>query len=547
MMNPIIRREFFGLLRTPQALIAQACLIIALAALVSIGWPSGGQVSLSGAQSQELLAAFGYGLMAGMILLAPIFPATTVVRERLQGTLVLLLNSPMSAASIFFGKLAGSFGFILLLLVLSFPAAAACFAMGGIELSQLALIYGLLALLGLQYATLALWISTRSGSIDASLRWSFAAVLALAVLPLGPAQVLHGLFAGTGGDVTDWISALSPLPVIAHALGNTSFGSQGLMQEGAIGPEARFAVLAIASIALFSCLTIRRLSQRIFDRALSAGTITDEQSANVRRYRRVMYLWFFDPQRRSGAISSWVNPLLVKETRCSRFGRSHWLARILGGTLVVSLGLMIATANGTEARVVLQVALIILLTPALASGLISSERESGGWPLLQMTPMSAGRIVRGKLMSSGIIVFLVLLATLPGYAVMLAIQPEQAAAVVHVLITLVLTAIFALLLSAAVSSLFRRTTIATAVAYALLVGLCAGTMLVWVARDAPFTEKTVEQVLQVNPLAAALSAMHAGSFAQYQLLPGAWWVLGIGSVVCLIVLTAQTWRLSRPQ
>jgi ABC-type transport system involved in multi-copper enzyme maturation permease subunit len=555
-MNPIIRREFLGLIRTPQALVAQACLIIALALLVCVSWPSGAQVSLSGAQSQALLSAFGYGLMAGMILLAPIFPATAIVRERRQGTLVLLLNSPMSAESIFFGKLAGSFGFVLLLLVLSFPASAACFAMGGIDRSQVALLYGLLALMGLQYTTIALWISTRSGSIDAALRWTFAAVLALVILPLGPTQVLHGLFAGSEGWIVDWVSSLSPVPVISHVLGNTSFASQGLLQRDAIGPESQFAVLAAASIILFSVLTIRRLSQRIFDKALDAGTITDEQSESVQFYRRIMYLWFFDPQRRSGAIGSWVNPLLIKETRCSRFGRSYWLVRIVGAALVISLGLMIATASGTEARgvatlggilVVLQVGLIILLTPALASGLISSERETGGWPLLQMTPMSAGRIVRGKLMSAGLIVFLVLLATLPGYAVMIAIQPEQAAVVARVLVTLVLTAVFSLFLSAAISSLFRRTTVATATAYALLVGLCAGTMLVWIARDAPFTQKTVEQVLRVNPLAAALSAMRAPSFAEYQLIPGTWWILGIGTIVCLIVLTIQTWRLTRPQ
>ena len=37
--------------------------------------------------------------------------------------------------------------------------------------------------------------------------------------------------------------------------------------------------------------------------------------------------------------------------------------------------------------VLLQGALILLLTPSLAAGLISSEVESGGWTLLQMTPL----------------------------------------------------------------------------------------------------------------------------------------------------------------
>ena len=73
--------------------------------------------------------------------------------------------------------------------------------------------------------------------------------------------------------------------------------------------------------------------------------------------------------------------------------------------------------------VVLQVALIVLVTPSLSAGLISSERESGGWRLLLMTPLSAGAILRGKLLSAIWPVLLILLATLPGYAVMIYIEP----------------------------------------------------------------------------------------------------------------------------
>jgi hypothetical protein len=43
--------------------------------------------------------------------------------------------------------------------------------------------------------------------------------------------------------------------------------------------------------------------------------------------------------------------------------------------------------------------LIVLITPSLASGLISSDLETGGWQLLQMTPLSALTIITGKLLS----------------------------------------------------------------------------------------------------------------------------------------------------
>ena len=75
---------------------------------------------------------------------------------------------------------------------------------------------------------------------------------------------------------------------------------------------------------------------------------------------------------------------------------------------MVSLGLTYATTLGSVGfgaetiggiMVLMQVALILLLTPGLAGDLISGEHESGGWRLLRLTPLGAGVIVRGKLIS----------------------------------------------------------------------------------------------------------------------------------------------------
>ena len=115
------------------------------------------------------------------------------------------------------------------------------------------------------------------------------------------------------------------------------------------------------------------------------------------------------------------------------------------------------------------------------------------------------------------------------------------------LICLGLTAVFALMLSAAAGSFFRRTAPSTTAAYALLVGLCAGTMLVWLGRDAPFGHSVVEAVLTFNPLATALTVIETPGFTQYRLLPGNWWFLAYGSIFCLVVLVLQTWRLTRPR
>jgi len=223
---------------------------------------------------------------------------------------------------------------------------------------------------------------------------------------------------------------------------------------------------------------------------------------------------------------------------------------------LISLGLTYATTAGTidwgvetigGIMVLLQVALIVLLTPSLAAGLISSERESGGWELLQMTPLSAGTILRGKLMSVVWTLALILCATLPGYLVMIYIQPGMLPQVKQVLICLLMTAVLAILLSATVSSLFRQTAPATTTAYTLLTGICAGTMLVWLGRDTRFGHSTVEAVLRINPMAAALQVIEAPGFTQYDLLPANWWIIGCASVLFLIALSARSWHLMRPQ
>jgi ABC-type transport system involved in multi-copper enzyme maturation permease subunit len=246
----------------------------------------------------------------------------------------------------------------------------------------------------------------------------------------------------------------------------------------------------------------------------------------------------------------------VKEQKTNRFGRSHWMIRLIVLCVIVSLGLMYLTTlqmsfsdTGTLGGilVLLQVALIVLLTPTLASGLISVERESRGWELLQMTPLSATKIVTGKLMSVVLTLLLILAATLPGYLVLLAIKPGSWPQVLDVLTTLVMIALMALLVSAAFSSLCKRTAMATTLAYTTLMGLCVGTLLIWMGENAPFSTGFVERVLATNPLAAALSLIEAPGFANYALVPINWWVTLAISLFALIVLIVQTYRLTRPQ
>jgi ABC-type transport system involved in multi-copper enzyme maturation permease subunit len=551
MSHPIVQRELISFLRTRRAIVLQLGLAALFALLVALHWPTDARVDLSGARSREVFRVFGYGLLAALVLLGPIFPATSIVRERLQGTLQLVLNTPMPPWSIYLGKLCGILGLVLLLLTMSIPAAAACYAMGGISFfNDVLALYSLLLLVILQYSAVALLVSSYATSTDSAVRLTYGVVLVMAVITLGPYQFLQGgggLLAGAAG----WLRCVSPIPAFLERLGQRDVGSQGFVAAGS--NTLRYVVLAVASTAGVMIWTIARLNQRMLDRARPQGKITNELSTTQRVLRRLMFL--VDPKRRSQGILWFVNPVMVKEFRCRKFGRMHWLIRLTAICAVLSLALTYLTTMGTigwdvetigAILVVLQVALIILVAPSLAAGLISTERETGGWDLLRMTPLSTRRIVTGKLFSAVWPVLLILLATLPGYAVMIAIQPDMQSQVVRVMICLGLTALFGILLSAAVGSLFRRTATATVTAYSLLLLVYAGTMLIWLGRDFPFSHTTVETALTANPMAAAFSVIEVGGFEKYNLLPGNWWFIGAASAAMLGVLVVQTWRLTRP-
>jgi hypothetical protein len=282
--------------------------------------------------------------------------------------------------------------------------------------------------------------------------------------------------------------------------------------------------------------------------------MTEDRSAAGQVLRRLLFL--VDPSRRSGGTSLLINPVLVKELRTRRFGRAHWMLRIVAGTAILSLALSYVAASGAlewdgveiigGALVLLQAVLLLLFVPSLSAGLISAERESGAWQLLRTTPISVGAILRGKLMSAVGPVILLLCATLPGYVVMAGIKPETTHQIARVLTSLGLMAVFSVLVGAAASSLFRSTAIATAVSYGVLAAVCVVPLLMWLGRDGPFGHTAVRTVLVVDPVAAALRAMDTQGFTQFDLIPANWWIMGAASIVLLLVLIVRTRRLYRP-
>ena len=99
---------------------------------------------------EQIFRLFSYGLLATLLLLLPVFPATSIVSEKQRGTLALLLNTPAWRWRIFVGKLLAVLALAGMILAMSLPAAGACYSMGGLSLyGDIGKVYQLLMLVAL--------------------------------------------------------------------------------------------------------------------------------------------------------------------------------------------------------------------------------------------------------------------------------------------------------------------------------------------------------------------------------------------------------------
>ena len=549
--NPILRRELFSRLRSPKTFLAILLVAVSSSVLVLLRWPTDATIDLLSQGSLQVFRPVAFALAVAVMLLIPAFPAVALVSERRNGTLALLLNSPTTPLQIYLGKFAGNVLLAAVIFSVSLPALAACFAMGGISLvDHIGPLVLVLFAMAVQYTAVGLWVSALVNSTDASLRWTYAVVLALAVLSVGP-TIFVGKLTGIKSLLAHWMTAISPISALQDITGTQAQANEIGISSG--WPDFLTASLVIT--VLLAVVTLRKLDPRLLERARPTGKVVGGpmQLKPQSWIRRISYL--VDPNRRKGNIPWWLNPVMVKEFRTRKFGRLHWLIRLVAVSGIFSLLLTVVAATGTVSwgveriaptMVLLQVALLLFLGPCLGANLIASEVESGGWELLLASPISPIRILIGKLMSTIWTLLLMLLATLPGYLVMGYIQPALSGQVGNVLISLVVSIFMVTTMSACISAFCQTTAVATATSYSVLLALFAGTLLIWVARDKPFGPLLVERALLLNPAAGALAEMKTPGFEQYRLTPDSWY-LGIGiSLVCLTILTLRIWRMTRP-
>lgn len=179
-----------------------------------------------------------------------------------------------------------------------------------------------------------------------------------------------------------------------------------------------------------------------------------------------------------------INPILASSARRRMRSIRTPILITLYGAMIFAAGLGMAFgafASSTlsifamregvtayAAMLVIQFAMILLITPAMTAGSIASERERQTLDMLLVTNTGSLRIVAGKLLESLGYVALLLVAALPTMCLTLITGGVTLADVLTGALFLLVTAFAALSVGVFASAVFRRTVTATVMAYLLV-------------------------------------------------------------------------------
>ena len=127
--------------------------------------------------------------------------------------------------------------------------------------------------------------------------------------------------------------------------------------------------------------------------------------------------------------------------------------------------------------VLVQVALIAFITPALTAGAISGERERQTIDLLFVTPIRPFSIIWGKLLASMSFIVLLLVISVPLFSLVFLFGGIELDQVVEAFLVTAVCAMMLGFVGVALSALFRRTLAATVAAYGAAFVLLVGTLI----------------------------------------------------------------------
>ncbi len=555
--NPIIHKEVLSALRTRKATFFQALFLLISAALVWLLWPADGMQAIGGQQAKLILSVLAVGEIILVALFAPAFTAASLTTEQEHNTLESLFTTRLRPWEIATGKMVGSLIFLVLLVLCGVPALAMPFLLGGVDATQVLAVLGVLLLTAVYLGMIGLLVSSFMHRSYRAIIVTYGVLLFVCLLVAVPAWPLSGNMISRGGAAWQWtlriLASFSPLEAMFSIVFPDSAYSAGSDVMPDIWqlfiPTSCLVILVTAAILLYR---LRRPAPP--PRPREKLKIVERGQISARTF-----LFLIDPRKRKKMIRRWQNPVLIKEFRTRPMLQAQWLLRAVGLCLIISILLMMIVSISViaytgesggkftllaSAVATLMIVLLVLVGPAMTSGTICSDRETGVWDMLRMTRLSSWQIVSGKFQASIIPLLLFTLAMLPALLILLYFNLDLWLIVLRVLSVVGMTVLFVATAGMFFSSLFNKTSTATAWTYALLVVLVLLTLLVLLAEDL-FSRRFIQGIFVVNPVAAALKAAGHPAMQKFSLVWSHHQIMGTATAVMLFVTVVRVFQLRR--
>jgi ABC-type transport system involved in cytochrome c biogenesis permease component len=216
---PIVEREMREAVRRPRAWwrrVGSAAVALVIACFVFLTVSNRATTSYMGQQLFSTLAILGmiYGLLSG-----PLSTVDCLSRERRDGTLGLLFLTDLRSHDVVLGKMASASLHVVLDMTAALPLAAIPVLLGGVSLTQSAMVA--LAMLNLMFFSLAtgVWASSLFSSGRSALAATLLLLLFLSVgLPVIGEEILK---VSVSGRKAAWLYMVCPLYTIATCVGSS--------------------------------------------------------------------------------------------------------------------------------------------------------------------------------------------------------------------------------------------------------------------------------------------------------------------------------------
>jgi ABC-2 type transport system permease protein len=224
-VNPIIVKELRSRMRGARAFITLTVMLLLTAGgmygllqiLLAMSTYSTDILSPRIGQSMFTVLAF-----LELFMVCAITPAVTsgaISGEREKLTYEMLQSTPLSTASIVWGKLVSALSYVFLLLFAAVPMASLVFIFGGVAPRDMAKALLMLVLLAVSFGVLGLFMSALFGRTGRATVASFLVVLGLMFVPLLAAIAVSVV---RQGEPPRWILAPSPISMLSSVLGSAA-------------------------------------------------------------------------------------------------------------------------------------------------------------------------------------------------------------------------------------------------------------------------------------------------------------------------------------